>query len=246
MARKDGSTSALTAPAVAGIRRLSAVDTVRARISLAVDLGLLAPGEWLPGNDSIAAALDVSPITVRRALVALCREGILERRRGRGGGTRVVDEPARSAVRETEAYRAAGAEVHRLIDERLVVECGIAHLAARHASAAELSELDELTERMDTAADWAEFHRLDELFHLGVAAATGTEAVQQHYAPLLRELYRYYLPYPLDYLRGSNAEHRELVAALRRGDAAAGADVARRHVAVLHEAMFVGLSGGAR
>ena len=48
MARKDGSTSALTAPAVAGIRRLSAVDTVRARISLAVDLGLLAPGEWLP------------------------------------------------------------------------------------------------------------------------------------------------------------------------------------------------------
>lgn len=243
MASKDGSTAPLTAPAVAGIRRLSAVDSVRARISLAVDLGLLRPGEWLPGNDSIAAALGVSGITVRRALVALCQDGILERRRGRNGGTRVVSAPARSAVRETEAYRAAGEEAHRLIDQRLVIECGVAHLAARNAAATELDELAELAERMESAADWAEFHRLDEAFHLGVAAATGIEAVSRHYAPVLHELYRYYLPYPLDYLRGSNAEHHELVAALRRGAAAECADISHRHVAVLHEAMFVGLSG---
>ncbi|WP_243788715.1 FadR/GntR family transcriptional regulator [Saccharopolyspora gloriosae] len=233
--------SALSAAALAGIRRLSAVDTVRARISLAVDLGLLGPGEWLPGNASIAAALDVSEITVRRALVALCGDGVLERRRGRGGGTRVVAEPARSAVRETAAYRAAAGEVHRLIDRRLVLECGIAHLASREADASRLAELDGLAERMDEAADWAEFHRLDETFHRAVAAATGLDTAD--YDLVLRDLYRYYLPYPVDYLRGSNHEHHELVAALRARDPATAADVAHRHVTALHEAMFVGLEG---
>ncbi|GAB2684537.1 FCD domain-containing protein [Saccharopolyspora gloriosae] len=231
--------AALSSAALSGIRRLSAVDTVRARISLAVDLGLLEPGEWLPGNAPIAAALDVSEITVRRALVALCHDGVLERRRGRGGGTRVVAEPARSAVRETDAYRAAAEEVHRLIDRRLVLECGIAHLAARAAGEQPLAELERLTALMDRAADWAEFHRLDEEFHRAVAAATGIDTGD--YDLVLRDLYRYYLPYPVDYLRGSNREHHELVAALRTRDAATAADVAHRHVTTLHGAMFVGL-----
>ena len=50
------SPAALTGPAVAGITRLSAVDTVRARIALAVELGLLAPGEQLPSDAAVAAA----------------------------------------------------------------------------------------------------------------------------------------------------------------------------------------------
>ncbi|MEU6128019.1 FCD domain-containing protein [Saccharopolyspora sp. NPDC047091] len=246
MSRSDpdepvGADSALSSAALSGIRRLSAVDTVRARISLAVDLGLLAPGEWLPGNAAIATALDVSQITVRRALVALGRDGVLERRPGRGGGTRVVAEPARSAVRETDAYRAAADEVHRLVDQRLVLECGLAHLAARAADADRIAELHELTERMERAADWAEFHRLDEVFHRTVAAATGVPSAAADYEPVLRDLYRYYLPYPMEQLRESNRDHRELVAALCARDPAAAADIAHRHVTDLHQAMFVGL-----
>ncbi|WP_461153962.1 FadR/GntR family transcriptional regulator [Saccharopolyspora tripterygii] len=240
-AHDDDPAAALSASALSGIRRLSAMDTVRARISLAVDLGLLEPGEWLPGNAQLAAALEVSEITVRRALVALCEEGILERRRGRGGGTRVVDSPARSTVREAEIYRAASAEVHDLIDRRVVLECGIAHLATRNAAPEDVAHLHELTERMNDAADWADFHKLDETFHLAVAAATGISAVQQDYARLLRELYRYYLPYPMKHLRESNRDHLELVAAVRDGDPASAADIAQRHVATLHQDMFVGL-----
>lgn len=231
----------LTDPALSGIRRLSAVGTVRARISLAVDLGLLKPGEWLPTNDKIAQALEVSGITARRALESLCEDGILERRRGRGGGTRVVDHPARAAVNETEAYRSAGAEVHRLIDQRLVLEIGIAHLAVQHAHRGQLDELEELVGQMDRAASWAEFHGYDERFHLVLADATGIDSIRDQYEPALHELHRYYLPYPLDYLRESNGEHRELLEAMRRRDPVTAADVAQRHVAVLHDTMFVAL-----
>src|SRR4051794_29426989 len=126
----DAPTAGLDVLELSGIRRLSALDAVRARIALAVDLGLLAPGERLPGTDRIAAALGVGEITARRALVSLCEDGVLERRRGRNGGTRVAARPAKGTVDATVAYRSDAAAVHRLIDHRLLLECGIAHLAA--------------------------------------------------------------------------------------------------------------------
>src|SRR3712207_8955201 len=63
----------------------------------------------------------------------LYRSGVLERRPGRAGGTLVAEHPARGAVREIAAYAASASAVHRLIDQRVLVECGVAHLAAREA-----------------------------------------------------------------------------------------------------------------
>ncbi|WP_175607658.1 FadR/GntR family transcriptional regulator [Peterkaempfera bronchialis] len=234
----------LNTPALSGIRRLSALDAVRARIGLAVDLGLLAPGERLPSSDRIAAALGVGEITARRALVSLCRDGVLERRRGRTGGTLVAERPARAAAETTAAFRSDSAAVRRLIDHRLVLECGVAHLAAARVDDDTLKRLDDLVAEMDEAPSWAEFHSCDERFHLAVAAATGLDSVTEPYSALLRDLYRYYLPYPMEALRASNAEHRALVEALRRHDAAGAADITRRHVEELHQTMFVGLLGG--
>lgn len=235
-----GTTAGLLAPALGGIRRLSALETVRARIALAVDLGLLAPGERLPASDRIARALDVSEITVRRALVSLCEDGLLERRRGRNGGTLVAEHPKRRAVEATDAYWSAADDVHRLIDHRLTLECGIAYLASRNAGEAAIAALDDLVTDMDQAPSWAEFHGCDERFHLAVAAATGAPAAVEPYGAVLRELYRYYLPYPLDTLRRSNEEHRALVEAIRRRDPAAAA-IAHDHVVQLRRTMFVGL-----
>jgi DNA-binding FadR family transcriptional regulator len=237
----DAAALPFTDPALNGIRRLTALETVRARIALAVDLGLLAPGERLPPTDQIAAALDVGEITVRRALSSLCQDGVLERRRGRNGGTRVTDRPTRGAVEATEAYRAQNTEVHALIDQRLVLECGLAHLAARNADEAAMTHLQHLADEMDQIPTWAEFHGCDERFHLAVAAATGVPAAAEAYRSVLRQLYRYYLPYPMDALRQSNREHHALIDALRDGDTAAAADVAREHVEALHQTMFVGL-----
>ena len=234
-------TAQLEAPQLSGIRRLSALEAVRARIALAVDLGLLAPGERLPGTDRIAAALGVGEITARRALVSLCEDGVLERRRGRNGGTLVAERPAKGVIGTTTAYRADAAAVHRLIDHRLVLECGIAHLAAEHADEAALAELQQLVDAMDRAESWAEFHGLDERFHLATATATGVPAAGGPYGIVLRELYRYYLPYPMDALRESNAEHRRLVEALRVRDAAAAGAIAARHVQTRHRTMYVGL-----
>jgi DNA-binding FadR family transcriptional regulator len=232
----------LNAPALTGIRRLTALDTVRARIAMAVDLGLLVPGERLPPNAEIAGALGVGEMTVRRALTSLCDDGVLIRRRGRTGGTLVADHPTAGRVAETLAYEAAAADVHRLIDQRVLLEVAVAHLAALNATAEQLSTLEQLVASMDAARTWAQFHTADERFHLAVARAGVSPGAAAHYSAVLQDLYRYYLPYPIDYLHSSNAEHARLVAALRARDPIAAAELARRHVDVLHEAMFVGLA----
>ncbi|WP_158887074.1 FadR/GntR family transcriptional regulator [Amycolatopsis anabasis] len=233
----------LSAPALTGIRRLSALDTVRARIAMAVELGLLVPGERLPPNADIARALDVGEITVRRALVSLCEDGVLMRKRGRGGGTMVASEPARGRVREMAAYQEATQEVHELIDHRLALECGLIHLAAVRGEPDRLDGLRDLVRRMDTATSWAEFHELDAEFHLAAAATSELASALKPYAAVLRELYRYFLPYPVEYLHESNTEHAQLVDALAARDPAAAVRIASAHVETLHESMFVGLVG---
>ncbi|MDT7723798.1 MAG: GntR family transcriptional regulator, transcriptional repressor for pyruvate dehydrogenase complex [Actinomycetota bacterium] len=237
---RDGVT--LDLPALTGIRRLSALDTVRARIALAVELGLLAPGERLPSNADIARALDVGEITVRRALVSLCEDGVLERRRGRAGGTLVADPPPQGRVQEMAVYTDAATEVHELIDHRLALECGLVHLASLRRDDTQLRHLRELVEKMDKALSWAEFHDLDAEFHRSAAAASGLASTSKRYADVLGELYGYYLPYPVEFLRESNREHAALVEALTRQDPAAAVELTCRHVEALHKTMFVGLT----
>lgn len=234
----------LSSPLLSAVRRLNALETVRARIAMAVDLGLLRPGERLPDTGVVAAALDVSEITVRRAFVSLTHDGVLTRRRGRTGGTYVAPHPSHRAVPEVVAYEGAADEIHRMIDRRVVIDSGIAALAAHAATPADLGALDELVQRMDTVDSWAEFHCLDEEFHLAIAAATGVPTAVGQLRAALHELYRFYLPYPLDHLRESNGEHRALVRALRAQDATAAVQVAQGHVSCLHRSMFIGFAAG--
>ncbi|GAA2097642.1 hypothetical protein GCM10009801_68180 [Streptomyces albiaxialis] len=232
----------LTSTALAAIRRTSAVDTVRARIALAVELGLLAPGERLPNVPSTAEALGVAAITVRRALTALEREGVVVRRPGRSGGTFVAEEPRRDTVPQIDAYERDSARVHRLIDERAVLETGFAHLAAERLDEEGLAALDACLAAMDGAGTWAEFRSADARFHLAVARGAGQPSALELYAQVTGELYRYFLPYPMSYLRESNAEHRRIREALAARDAALAARLTHAHASALHRTMYVGLS----
>lgn len=230
----------LASSALGAIRRTTAVDTVRARISLGVELGMLAPGQRLPGTDDTARAFGVSEMTVRRAYRALSEEGVVVRRPGHAGGTFIADAPAVGTVIEIDAYRADGAHVHALIDQRAVLESGLAALASGTADAEAFTRLDALVDEMRTTPDWTGFRTADAAFHDTLASiAGGGGAVELHHR-VTHELYAYFIPYRIDYLRASNDEHARLVDALRAGDAGAASRLAFDHVAELHGSMYVG------
>lgn len=226
---------------LAGIDRMRAIDAVRIRIGMAISLGLLQSGERLPDQQEVASGLSVSEITARRALSSLADEGIVVRRRGRNGGTFVADVPSPEALRALTVRSADFAGIHLLVDQRLLSECSVTHFAALHATDAHLNELEKLAASMATAKSWAAYHQADEHFHRLVGVASGLGRPVEQYHRTLAELYAYFLPYPIAELHAANADHVELVAALRDRDSVRAVEVARRHVNVLHETMFMAL-----
>ncbi|MEB4613889.1 GntR family transcriptional regulator [Leucobacter sp. M11] len=63
---------------------------VEGRIDRAISAGALADGERLPSESELARSFGVAVVTVREALDALRKRGLIETRRGRSGGSFVT------------------------------------------------------------------------------------------------------------------------------------------------------------
>lgn len=229
-----------TAPGSAAVTRLSAVDTVRARVLLSIEHALLAPGSKLPRTEHIAGGLEVSHITARRALESLVDDGVLVRRRGRGGGTFVADDPPALNDSSVTAYRADEQAILRLIDQRSLMESAIVVAAAQRATATQCDELDDLILQSKNAADWHEHHIPDTRFHRLCAEISDLPEVPTYLA-CYEALTKYFVPYPQEQLDEGRDHHARLVAAFRAHDPMEAVDIARVHVDALRREMFVGL-----
>ncbi len=60
------------------------------RLASSIRLGVLRGGEQLPPERELAETFGVARVTLREAIKALRQTGLLESRRGHGGGTFVV------------------------------------------------------------------------------------------------------------------------------------------------------------
>src|SRR5699024_3150629 len=126
-----------------------AVDTVRARIRLSIESGLLPPGTKLPHLDDIAAGLEVTKATARRALEQLVDEHVLVRKRGRYGGTFVAKNLPKESGGATDVYRSATSVVRLLIDQRSFMESVIMFAPARRAPAGDRRNQDDQTRKSE-------------------------------------------------------------------------------------------------
>lgn len=228
------------APGATAITRLTAVETVRARILLSIEHALLVPGSKLPTTANIAAGLEVSEITARRALEALVDDGFLVRRPGRGGGTFVSDNPPSTGDVAVAAYWADYQAIHRLIDQRSLMESAIVHAAALRATAEQCDQLDDLVEQSQRADTWLEHHLPDTRFHHLVADISGLPEVAV-YRKAYEALIAYFVPYPQEQIDPRRDEHRALVQAFRDHDPIAAVSVTREHVDWLRHEMFMAL-----
>src|SRR4051794_29774953 len=91
------------------------------RLAQSIRLGVLVGGERLPPERELAETLGVSRVTLREAIGALRSAGLIESRRGRGGGTFVVSP---RASRARTAKRQPPPAIDDMLDLRRIVEPG--------------------------------------------------------------------------------------------------------------------------
>jgi len=218
--------------------RLEAVEQPRAHEYVAeqlrreIALRVLPPTAPLPPERDLARIFRVSRATVQLAMRLLEREGLIERRRGRNGGTFVI-EPAEEAPT---ALLAGIAEKRTFIEEtldfRAELEPAAAAQAAGTAGSEDLDAIERAAELAEAAKDDAEFMRYDTEFHLAVARASHNRyferAVVQSRVVLNDVLPA--LPETALWHARTHRQHAAVLEALRAGSAPAARRAMLQHV----------------
>lgn len=198
------------------------------RLGTAIRLGLLSPGSRLPAERQLAGELGISRSTLRGALTTLVQSGHLVVQRGRSGGTFVAERPPLSGS----GPEPLGADARAALDLRVAIETGATLLAVERAEEPDLARLEELVEKMAHPSGFEDYRRADIRFHIGVAEAarsprlvTAMTEVQGRMSELIGRI-----AHPEQVLTHSNAQHRKLVALLRKREAGQAVALMRQHV----------------
>jgi len=207
-------------------------DRVAEHVRRLIETGDLRPGDRLPGERDLARALGVSRPTVRSGLKALEAMGIVLSRRG--AGTFIAEGPP-DLGREPLGLLAAlhGFTPNEMFEARLVLEVGVAGLAAEQANAEQLATIaEELTELFAAVDDPHAFLVHDVRFHRALAAACGNRvlaALMEMVAAQFFEQRRQTMGRARD-LRESAEMHRRIFRAVRGRNPAAARQAMAEHL----------------
>lgn len=215
------------------------------RIVTAIAVGEYSPAERLPPERELAVMLGVSRVTIREALQQVTELGLIESRRGRGGGTFVTCLSWEDVASDT-ARRTLEVELPRLrdlFDYRCLIEGAVARAATERRSAEDVAQLRAALEEFRRAEGMAEARRLDRRLHGLVCEAAKNPLFTQLSARLTAEvtLGLGSEPYQEEFFERALAEHEELIGHVVRGETEAAGRTAQSHFAMTLEAMHAGL-----
>lgn len=124
------------------IRR--ATDIIENRISGMIINGSVKPGEKLPTEKELSEQFDVSIVTVREALRGLEVAGMIEKKRGKGGGIYITEIDNESIMKALHNFlRRREFSAHHLAQVRLTIEPTIVKIAASQITPGEIKSLED-------------------------------------------------------------------------------------------------------
>jgi GntR family transcriptional repressor for pyruvate dehydrogenase complex len=197
----------------------------------------LKPGDKLPSERELAEMLQVSRSSIRDAIRGLELMGLVEPRQGAGTIVREISadtlvNPFANALKHKQAL------VGELLDFRKMLEPSLAARAATHASADEISEMEEILQRQEVKLLRDETTITEDAeFHYAIALASGNSVVLK-VLDILMDLLRDTRERSLQVdgrPKKSLAGHRRILAAIKRQDGEAAKAAMRRHIEDVEE-----------
>lgn len=216
----------------APLRRSGLTEMLVARILGLVTTGNLKPGDQLPPERKLAETFDVSRPTLREALRALAVLGVIEVRHG--GGVFVSQLEASDLLAPLTFFLTLrAAEVEKLYEARRLIEGEIAALAATRGEEAAFDQLDALIASQEEAkANPEQYRDVDSSFHRRLGDLSGNEFLSRAAQSLnvLGQEFRKIASETPNVISTSIADHRRIVEAIRRRDAAAAREAMITHM----------------
>ncbi|WP_167006325.1 FCD domain-containing protein [Mumia sp. ZJ430] len=213
------------------VRTGNAFEDTVSRLLQTVRLGVVAPGGSLPPERELALRLGVSRDTVREAIRSLADAGYLVSRRGRYGGTFVVDKLPPAAHHGTDG--AEEIDLDDVLRLREILEVGAVRAAAgRTLSAAEREGVWSRLQDVRGSSP-ADYRRLDSRLHLTLAELAGSPSL----LPLVADartkvnVFLDHLPLLPRNIAHSDEQHETIVIAVLTGDADRAAAAMEEHLA---------------
>ncbi|HCE5431445.1 TPA: GntR family transcriptional regulator [Legionella pneumophila] len=190
-------------------------EVIAERIALAIREKVIQPGAPLIQED-LARRFAVSRSPVREALRILATEGLIDMTPGGGASVRRLDR----------------AELNELYDLRILIEPTIAPAIVQNITTADLARMEMLVADMEGMSDIGQWMRANVAFHLNLYRAANLPRT----AEILRSLLTAVQPYSqenIEQLGGrapADREHRQMISAIRTGDAGTLSALFRSHL----------------
>jgi len=220
------------------VKRTKRRDAAAQQIRSLIARGEVRPGQRLPSERELTARLAISRASVREAIRSLEISGLVEVIPGKGTFVRELSENA--VVDPLSSSLLSRKGLLELMEVRRILEPQIAALAALRAQPAHIQEMQAAFQEVERRL---ERNRYDEAvksiiaFHRAVTRATGNHLMERlinAIAGLLSESMRATLRIPGRPARSLEG-HRQILAAIQAGDAAAAQEAMARHIAGLEE-----------
>lgn len=205
------------------------------RIKKQMSDGLLAPGERLPAERDMAQRFRTSRVSVREAYRSLEELGLLQIRRGAEGGAFITDLDHTPVMRSLSLMLRLGRTTNEEITEaRMLIEPPIARLAALRAGPEDIARLRDVVAQQEHAlARRGNYAPFDLQFHRSVATCARNlplKVLVDALSDLTVEVVA-----GLDLSAGVQHQvcdsHRQIAAAIERGDEDGAFRLMLRHVA---------------
>jgi GntR family transcriptional repressor for pyruvate dehydrogenase complex len=156
------------------------IDEITDRLITAIAIGEYLPGARLPVERDLAASLGAGRMTVRAALARLLDRGLIETRRGRGGGSYVLDQwPDSSTDVVGRTLRARLGELRDRCDAICRVQGTVCRAAAESRSDHDVSVLEARFEAYRNAHSGLDAQQADSRFHLAIMDAAHNDVLKQ-------------------------------------------------------------------
>jgi len=200
------------------------------------------PGDRLPSEREMIEALGVGRSALRRALVALQREGRIWRHVGKG--TFLAEDFPESGQEATVARLGERLTPIKMMRARLCYEPALAREAAVNASRRATARIGRAEQRTRAASNWSSYESADDDFHRAVAEASDNLLLialfdhlnQVRRAVAVGAVVRSTTRPPHDH--PSFGEHESIADAIRARDPAAAQEAMRRHLGSVSARLF--------